>query len=189
MSTLKFMAALPGGKTLALYQGDLTEERVDAIVNAANEGLDHGGGLAGAIVRKGGMEIQYESDRLGKVKTGQAVVTGAGKLPCRWVIHAVGPVWPGNRTPEESEALLARAATEALERAREKGCKSIAFTAISSGIFGFPKDRCARVLTEALVSWAANNAENAPNQLRFTIIDDETLVHFEQELKTRFTQG
>ena len=189
MGTLKFMTALPGGKTLSLYQGDLTEERVDAIVNAANEGLVHGGGLAGAIIRKGGMEIQWESDRLGKVKTGQAVVTGAGKLPCKWVIHAVGPVWPGNRTPEQSDVLLSTAATEALDRAREKDCKSIAFTAISSGIFGCPKDRCARVLTDALVSWAANNPGNAPNQLRFTIIDDETLGHFERELKARFTQG
>ncbi len=182
MSTLKFETLLPGGKTLSLYQGDITDERVDAIVNAANEGLSHGGGVAGAIVRKGGIEIQDESDRLGKVKTGQAVVTGAGKLPCKWVIHAVGPVWPGNRTPEQSDALLFSAATQALERAHERNCESIAFPAISSGIFGFPKDRCARILTEALLL----RADTPPTDLRFTIIDDITVEVFLRELLARF---
>jgi O-acetyl-ADP-ribose deacetylase (regulator of RNase III) len=182
VSTLKFEAVLPDGKTLTLYQGDLTDEKVDAIVNAANEGLSHGGGVAGAIVRKGGAVIQDESDRLGRVKTGQAVVTGAGKLPCRWVIHAVGPVWPGNRTPEQNDALLTSAITQALERAEECGCQSVAFPAISSGIFGFPKDRCARVFLDAFLSWTGKT----PTELRLTIIDDITVGVFERELQSRF---
>jgi O-acetyl-ADP-ribose deacetylase len=182
VSTLKFETTLPDGKTLSLYQGDLTDEKVDAIVNAANEGLSHGGGVAGAIVRKGGIEIQDESDRLGKIKTGQAVVTGAGRLPCRWVIHAVGPVWPGNRTPEQNDALLTSAVTQALERAHERECRSIAFPAISSGIFGFPKDRCARVLIEVLLGWN----QPTPTELRLTIIDDITVGVFERELRSWF---
>jgi O-acetyl-ADP-ribose deacetylase len=188
MAVLKFQTRL-GEKILSLYQGDLTEESVDAIVNAANEGLSHGGGLAGAIVRKGGMEIQYESDRLGKVKTGQAVVTGAGKLPCKWVIHAIGPVWPGNRTPEQSDALLTSATTQALDRAQELGCASVAFPGISSGIFGFPKDRCARVMVDTAVAWIGANQASSLREIRFTLIDDPTVAVFQKEFESRFAQG
>ena len=106
---------LAGNKTLTLKQSDLTEEDADAIVNAANDGLCHGGGIAGAIVKKGGQIIQDESDRIGRVRTGSAAITGAGKLKCKWVIHAVGPRWPGNRTPEENDQLLASAVSASLE--------------------------------------------------------------------------
>lgn len=168
---------LSGGQTLSLRQGDITGEAVDAIVNAANEGLAHGGGVAGAIVRRGGVSIQDESDRLGRVPTGSAAITGAGTLSARFVIHAVGPFWNGF-PPEECDRLLRSATVAALQIAREKGLQSVAFPAISSGIFGFPKDRCARIMLRAVRDFAAGHAD-APRDLRFTIIDAETVAHFQ----------
>ena len=171
---------LPTNHTLTLRRGDLTDEVVDAIVNAANNGLAHGGGVAGAILRKGGMSIQDESDRIGTVKTGAAAITGAGRLPARFVIHAVGPVWRGH-TPEENDRLLASAAVSALEIARQRGFASVALPPISSGIFGFPKDRCAHVMLRAVREWATAHPDDAPRDIRLTIIDAETLGHFERE--------
>ncbi len=168
---------LPSGHILSLRHGDITGETVDAVVNAANEGLAHGGGVSGAIVRKGGCEIQDESDRVGRVPTGSAAITGAGKLPARFVIHAVGPVWRG-QTPEESDRLLRSAILACLEIARERGLQSIAFPAVSSGIFGFPKDRCARVLIQAVRDWAGNHPGYVPRDLRLTIVDTPTVEHF-----------
>jgi putative ATPase len=182
---VRFRATLPTGHTLSLRQGDLTDEAVDAVVNAANNGLAHGGGVAGAIVRRGGQVIQDESDRIGKVATGGAAITGAGRLPCRFVIHAVGPVWRGH-TPDENDRLLASATVSALEIAREKGLTSIAFPAISSGIFGFPKDRCARVMVQAVRDWADTHPEDNPRDLRFTVIDDLTVNLFDDELRGVF---
>ncbi len=179
----RFETILPSGHRLSLRQADLTDEDVDAIVNAANTGLAHGGGVAGAILRKGGQIIQDESDRVGRVPTGSAAITGAGKLRARFVIHAVGPVWRG-QTPEESDRLLASATTAALEIARERDLESIAFPAISSGIFGFPKDRCAEVMVEAVTAWAAAHPDDNPRDLRFTIIDDITVNVFEGVLLT-----
>ena len=182
---IRFTTTLPSGHVLSLRKGDITDEDVDAIVNAANTGLAHGGGVVGAILRKGGQIIQDESDRIGKVPTGSAAITGAGKLPARFVIHAVGPVWRGH-TPEENDRLLAAATTAALEIAREKSLTSIAFPAISSGIFGFPKERCARVMVEAVAAWAAGHPDEEPRDLRFTIIDDITVELFEEELRRFF---
>ena len=176
---------LPSGHHLALRLGDITEEPVDAIVNAANSGLVHGGGVAGAIVRKGGYEIQDESDRVGRVKTGNAALTGAGKLVARFVIHAVGPYWRG-QSAEESDRLLCSAATAALEIAREHGLNSIAFPAISAGIFGFPKHRCASVLLQTLQDWAEAHPSDSLRDLRFTIIDQDTFDFFETEFDARF---
>lgn len=136
--TRRRSVTLSSGHILSLWHGDITEESVDAIVNAANDGLVHGGGVAGAIVRKGGYVIQDESDRIGRVPTGSAAITGAGSLAAKHVIHAVGPVWNG-RTPEENDRLLASATTSALEIARERDLLSIAFPAVSSGIFGSRK--------------------------------------------------
>ncbi|MCL5023027.1 MAG: macro domain-containing protein, partial [Nitrospirae bacterium] len=127
-----------GNGTLRLVQGDITERDVDAIVNAANSHLRHGGGVAGAIVKKGGQIIQEESDRIGFVPVGHATVTGAGKLPARYVIHAVGPrMGEGDEDNKLKQAVLS-----SLMLASGKGLKSISLPAISSGIFGFPKDRC-----------------------------------------------
>lgn len=185
---IRFSTTLPSGHALSLRLGDITDEAVDAIVNAANTGLAHGGGVAGAIVRRGGQIIQDESDRVGRVPTGGAAITGAGKLPARFVIHAVGPVWRGH-TPEESDRLLAAATTAALEIAREKELESITFPAISSGIFGFPKDRCARVMVRALADWAAAYPDENPRDLRFTIIDEITVNLFDAELRKAIHRG
>jgi len=136
-------ATLTAGKgRIEIVQGDLTELDVDAIVNAANEHLAHGGGVAGAISRKGGPAIQAESDAIGHCPVGGAVVTSGGRLRARFVIHAVGP-----RMGEgDEDRKLASATRAALARAEEKGLRSVAFPAISTGIFGYPKERCAPLM-------------------------------------------
>jgi len=137
------------GKKIKLIQGDLTELAVDAIVNAANASLVLGGGVAGAIRTKGGPSIQEECNRIGGTTVGQAVVTGAGNLKARYVIHAVGP-----RYGEGNEDEKLRGATlNSMKRATEKGMRSIAFPAISTGIFGFPKDRCADIMLQTIRSY------------------------------------
>jgi O-acetyl-ADP-ribose deacetylase len=185
MSEKRFQTTLPTGHSLSLWKADITEVMVDAIVNAANSGLVHGGGVAGAIVRKGGEIIQTESDRVGTVRVGEAAITTAGRLPAKAVIHAVGPSWPG-KGPEECDRLLASATRASLEIAREKGLQSIAFPAISSGIFGFPKIRCAQVMTQAIQDWVDAHPDDGPRDIRFTIIDDPTVAFFETELSRQW---
>ncbi len=180
----RFETTLPSGHVLIVRQADITGETVDAIVNAANVGLSHGGGVAGAIVRKGGQVIQDESDRVGRVPTGGAAITGAGTLPARFVIHAIGPVWRGH-TPDENDRLLASAVTASLEIARAKDLQSIAFPGISSGIFGFPKPRCAHVMIDAVLCWAETHPDAVPREIRFTNNDAQTAGLFEAELKRR----
>jgi O-acetyl-ADP-ribose deacetylase (regulator of RNase III) len=132
------------GKQIRLVQGDLTELAVDAIVNAANAQLILGGGVAGAIRTKGGPSIQEECNRIGGTTVGQAVLTTAGNLKARYVIHAVGPRYGEGNEDEK----LRRATLNSLKRATEKGLRSIAFPAVSTGIFGFPKDRCAQIMLD-----------------------------------------
>jgi O-acetyl-ADP-ribose deacetylase (regulator of RNase III) len=137
-------AKLDNNKILRLVKGDITERNIDVIVNAANSYLKHGGGVAAAIVRKGGQVIQEESDKIGFVSVGSAVITSSGKLPCKAVIHTVGPRM--GEGDEDNKLLRAVQCTLAL--AAKKGFKSISMPAISSGIFGFPKDKCAKILVE-----------------------------------------
>ncbi|MCX8095178.1 MAG: macro domain-containing protein [Caldisericia bacterium] len=133
-------------KTIQVVMGDITEEETDAIVNAANRHLSHGGGVAGAIVKKGGLVIQEESNKIiearGPLKTGEAVITTAGNLPCKYVIHTVGPVW-GEGDEEEK---LKKAIESALQVATENLISSISIPAISCGIFGFPKKRGTEII-------------------------------------------
>jgi O-acetyl-ADP-ribose deacetylase len=136
------MKATLGDKTIELVQGDLTELDVDAIVNAANAQLILGAGVAGAIRVKGGPRIQEECDRIGGTSVGEAVITGAGNLKARHVVHAVGPRMGEGNEDEK----LRRATWNSLLRASEQGLASVAFPAISTGIFGFPKDRCAAIM-------------------------------------------
>jgi O-acetyl-ADP-ribose deacetylase (regulator of RNase III) len=164
-------------KTLRLVQGDITERDVDAIVNAANSHLQHGGGVAGAIVRKGGHVIQEESDRIGFVPVGQAAITGAGKLPARYVIHAVGPcMGEGDEDNKLKSAVLSSIAL-----ASGKGLKTISIPAISSGIFGFPKDRCAAILVNEALHYIEQNPKSSLEVIEFCIYDDLTMEYFRKE--------
>lgn len=164
-----------------LVQGDITEEQVDAIVNAANNRLRHGGGVAGAIVRRGGYEIQTESDAWvrahGAVPHERPAVTGAGRLPCKAVIHAVGPVWGEG----DEDAKLRSAVLGALGTAEERGFASIALPAISTGIFGFPKERGARVIFQAIENYARTHPNSSLREVRVIILDNSTLEAFQKE--------
>jgi O-acetyl-ADP-ribose deacetylase (regulator of RNase III) len=176
--------------SIEVRQGDLTAEDTGAIVNAANSHLAHGGGVAGAIVARGGRAIQVESSRWvaehGPVPTGQVAVTGAGSLSARAVIHAVGPVWQGGGTGEDD--LLRSAVWNSLAKAEEMRLASIALPAISSGISGFPKDRCAAILVRTALQFCANHRESHLREIRFTNIDRQTVDLFEAELG-RLTEG
>src|SRR6266850_7020662 len=139
-----------GKATLEILQGDITALAVDAIVNAANIQLQHGGGVAAAIARKGGPVIQRESDALiakldRSLATGEAVITGGGKLPAKFVIHVAGPIW-GDHSPAVSDELLRAAIRNSLLLADERKLKSVAFPAISTGIYGFPLERGAKLM-------------------------------------------
>jgi O-acetyl-ADP-ribose deacetylase (regulator of RNase III) len=168
-----------GKKTLRLIQGDITERDVEAIVNAANSLLQHGGGVAGAIVRKGGHSIQEESDRIGFVPVGHAAITGAGKLRARFVIHAVGP-----RMGEgDEDSKLKNAVLSSLQIASEKGLKSISMPAISSGIFGFPKDRCAAILVKEALHYIKEHPKTSLELIEFCVFDDQTAEYFKKEFE------
>ena len=143
-------------RKLTLVQGDLTELEVDAIVNAANSRLQLGGGVAGAIRTKGGPSIQEECNRIGPIRVGEAVVTGGGNLKATYVIHAVGPSY-GEGDEDEK---LRNATLNSLKRASERGMKSIAFPAISTGIFGFPKDRCAQIMLKTVSEFLESQETN-----------------------------
>lgn len=145
-----------GRTVLELMEGDITELDTDAIVNAANEYLFHGGGVAGAIARKGGPTIQQESDdwvrRHGPVPTGSAAITSGGRLKARYVIHAVGPIYD-SAAPERSAQQLASAVRAALRLADERGLRSVALPAISTGIFGYPMEEAAAVMLRAAADY------------------------------------
>jgi len=180
---------LKGGRIIRVVQGDITEEPVDAIVNAANEYLAHGGGVAGAIVRRGGREIQEESDKWvrehGPVPTGGAAITGAGRLPARYVIHAVGPRWGmGNE-----EELLRRAVQSALNLAEEKGLRSISLPAISTGIFGFPKPLGTKVILKAILDYFSENPHSSLREVRLCNIDTYTTRLFADLLENDSVSG
>ena len=161
---------------ILLIQGDITEQDTDAVVNAANRELILGGGVAGAIRRKGGDAIQQECDRIGGTQVGGAVITGGGNLKARHVIHAVGP-----RMGEgDEDEKLGRATLNSLVLADSKGMKSIAFPAISTGIFGFPAERCARIMLEVTCNYLSG--ESRLLQVVFCLYDSATLALFEKQL-------
>jgi O-acetyl-ADP-ribose deacetylase (regulator of RNase III) len=168
-----------GKATLRLVSEDLTERDVDAIVNAANSRLQHGGGVAGAIVRKGGRTIQEESDRIGHVPVGGAVITTGGALRARYVIHAVGP-----RMGEgDEDRKLKSAINSVLNLASEERLNSISVPAISAGIFGFPKDRCAKVLVGETAAFLRNRPESPLELVEFCIFDKEAFGFFKDEFE------
>ena len=174
---------LQNGKIIRLVKGDITFRNVDVVVNAANSNLKHGGGVAAAIVRIGGQIIQEESDKIGFVPVGSAAITTSGKLPCKAVIHAVGP-----RMGEGDEDAKLRSAIRAsLLIASEKKFRDIAIPAVSSGIFGFPKDKCAAILTSESLNFLLNrgedNEESTLEIVEFCIIDSDTLNEFRLQFR------
>lgn len=189
MTLLVAHFSLKSGQTLALYHGDLTEEPVDAIVNAANSWLSHGGGLAGAVVRKGGKEIQAESDawvhQHGKARHDKAALTGAGRLPCKFIIHAVGPMWGSG----DEENKLRTAYTAALKVAYAQNFTSIAFPSISTGIFGFPVQRAAPLAVQAIIDFCAARPTSSLRAVRFTLIDAPTVEVFKREFERRLSEA
>ncbi len=170
-----------GGKKVRLVKGDITELAVDAIVNAANAQLVLGGGVAGAIRKKGGPSIQEECNQIGGTTVGNAVVTGAGNLKAKYVIHAVGP-----RFGEGDEDNKLKSATfNSLKRATEKECKSVAFPAISTGIFGFPKDRCARIMLTTIKEFFERE-QTSLNEVILCLYAEEDLKIFEEAMEEIF---
>jgi O-acetyl-ADP-ribose deacetylase (regulator of RNase III) len=166
-------------KAIRLVNGDITERNTDVIVNAANSQLKHGGGVAAVIVRKGGEIIQRESEKIGFVPVGSVAITTAGKLPFKAVIHAVGP-----RMGEGNEDVKLRSAIQnCLLLASQKNFKSISIPAISSGIFGFPKRLCAKILLEESKKFLEENKNTSINNIEFCIIDAQTLDCFKSEFK------
>jgi O-acetyl-ADP-ribose deacetylase (regulator of RNase III) len=157
-------------------RGDITAQRVDAIVNAANESLLGGGGVDGAIHRAGGPEILAACRRLGGCATGEAKATTAGRLPARHVIHTVGPVWRGGEEGEPE--LLASCHRRALELAAALRCRTVAFPAISTGVYGYPSGLAAPVAVAAVRETLAPPVE----LVRFVLFNDDALEAFERAL-------
>lgn len=178
-------ACIIGRTRLSLVQGDITEQQVDAIVNAANGSLLGGGGVDGAIHRRGGPEILAECRALRAghyahgLPTGEAVATTAGRLPARRVIHTVGPVWEGG--DHEEAKLLAAAYCNSLEVARAEGLRTLAFPAISTGVYGYPKGEAARIALESAFGVVRGHPD-AFEELRFVLFSSADLERYRSTL-------
>ena len=163
---------------LELIQDDITEQTTDAIVNAANSILQMGGGVAGAIKRRGGPTIQEECNKIGSTKVGGAIITTGGNLPAKYVIHAVGPV----HGEVHEDEILKDATLNSLKLADQNHLRSIAFPAISTGIFGFPKNRCATIMLSTTIAYL--NGPIGLEKVVFCLYDNETLQIFNDILKS-----
>jgi O-acetyl-ADP-ribose deacetylase (regulator of RNase III) len=183
VNTLLAETMLPSGQTLQLVEGDITAETTGAIVNAANKHLQHGAGVAGAILRRGGPVVQQESDAWvqthGPVSHAEPAWTSGGNLPCRTVIHAVGPIWGDTQEAdggEDEDAKLAAAVTGSLCVADQLGLASIAFPAISTGVFGFPKERAAGVIIRTIREYFGK--PSGLKLVRLVLYDTSTITAF-----------
>ena len=187
MNTVLTEHVLSTGQTLQIVQGDITTETVDAIVNAANEHLQHGGGVAWAILKKGGPAIQKESDawirQHGPVSHARPAWTSGGLLPAKYVIHAVGPVWGDG----DEDRKLSEAVTGSLRLADELKCASIALPAISTGIFGFPKDRAANIIFSSIEKYFESTTSNL-KVVKLTLFDQATVDVFLKSWKDKWAQ-
>lgn len=165
---------------IELIQGDITGLEVDAIVNAANTGLRGGGGVDGAIHRVGGYRIMEECRKIGGCPIGDAVVTSGGNLKAHFVIHAVGPIWQGGTHNED--ATLANAYRNSLKRATERKIKSIAFPNISTGIYGFPKQRAAEVAIREVENFL--KSDDTVRKIIFCCFDQENFDIYAKLMKS-----
>jgi O-acetyl-ADP-ribose deacetylase (regulator of RNase III) len=183
MNTVLAEHKLVTGQTVQIIQGDITIEEVDAIVNAANEHLQHGGGVAWAISKKGGPAIQKESDvwvrKHGSVPHRRPAWTSGGLLPTKHVIHAVGPVWGDG----DEDNKLESAVTGSLQVADELKCSSIALPAISTGIYGFPKDRAAGIILSVIEKYFLENSSSGLKIIKLVLFDEETTHVFINQWK------
>jgi len=165
-----------------LVRGDIAEQQVDAVVNAANSSLLGGGGVDGAIHSRGGLQILAECRALRAgvladgLPTGQAVATTAGRLPARWVIHVVGPVWSAR---EDRSPLLASCYAEALRVADELGARTLAFPAVSAGVYGWPMDDAARIAVTTV-----RTAQTQVTEAKFVLFGDTAYAAFEAALRS-----
>jgi O-acetyl-ADP-ribose deacetylase (regulator of RNase III) len=176
------MKADIGNSVLELIDGDITEMDTDAIVNAANSVLIMGGGVAGAIRRKGGPAIQDECNKIGGTFVGGAVITTGGKLKAKYVIHAVGPQWgEGNEDNKLKNATL-----NSLKLADKNKLESIAFPAISAGIFGFPIERCAEIMLRTTIDYLKE--KTGLKKIVFCLFGKESYTVFEKQLKKGIEQ-
>ena len=178
MSKILRQEQFPSGLRFQIIQGDITQEEVDAIVNAANAHLQHGGGVAGVISRAGGSEIQSESNAWiaehGSVTHAEPAYTTAGFLPCRYVIHAVGPIWGSG----DEDAKLNAAVTGSLQCAEKLDLRSLALPAISTGIYGFPLKRAANVIISAIRKYSAQNPNTQLELISLVLYDNSTVEDF-----------
>ena len=185
----------PENKKISVFNGDITKQHVDVIVNAANATLDHIGGLAKAIVDAGGKKIQDECDQFiidrGSLLDGQVAVTASGNLPCKRIVHAVGPKWgldanlqrsKGKKTKEEKH--LHFAVTNALKKAGD--FKSVAIPAISTGVYGFPRDLCAKIMMDAALEFSEKNPKCSLSEIHFIDTNDASVREIVKEMTTRF---
>lgn len=187
MNTTLAQHTFPTGQVIQIAQGDLTTEEVDAIVNAANEYLRHGGGVARTISKQGGSAIQTESDTWvrehGRVPHAHPAWTSGGRLLARYVIHAVGPVWGEGEEDDKLEA----AVRGALRVADELKCSSVALPAISTGIFGFPKDRAAGIIFSAIETYFLKNPSTELKTVKLVLYDQPTVDVFFQSWQDKWS--
>ena len=165
------------GKKIRLIKGNIALMDADAIVNAANKSLILGGGVAGAIRNLGGPAIQQECNRIGPIEAGEAVLTNAGNLKARFVIHAVGPVYGEG----DEEDKLSRATLNSLKLAAKHQLSNIVFPAVSTGIFRFPIQKCSRIMLSTAIDFLEKNT--LPEQIIFCLYDDQALSVFEKTLE------
>ncbi|XP_073490642.1 protein mono-ADP-ribosyltransferase PARP14-like [Aquarana catesbeiana] len=189
-SQSQFQITLPNGMTLSVYKDDLCRHNVDVIVNVANEDLKHIGGLAKAILDAAGPKLQDDCDQIinkdGKLFTGDSVITDAGKLPCKQIIHTIGPRWDANSC-SNCEWLLQKAITTSLQLASEKSHSSIAIPAVSSGVFGFPLKLCVENIVEAIRDYVETPGQQSNLQrIHLVDINDETVNIFSEVTKAKF---
>ena len=167
---------------ITLVQGDITKQQVDAIVNAANESLLGGGGVDGAIHRAAGPDLLAECRTLGGCKTGDAKVTSAYNLPAKWVIHTVGPIWHGGKSGEAE--LLSSAYRRSLEETLRMGAKTVAFPAISTGVYRYPQDEAARIAVRTIRRFlSVADKENVIEEVRLVCFSAQSADYHRAALK------